>query len=168
MPRTTTRPALRAVPTIVRRAIRARLEAAPGFQELAADQQRGLVADIATLTAFSDHVAAVDFPSFVGGLLKGVFDAIAGTSIRQMEAYAALVQAVAKSVDRFVTDPAQRSELAGALGDMFELCPDGTLALRGRCPKRRAPRGRAAGVTRPGLVPARPSPRTAARRARRR
>lgn len=54
--------------------------------------------------AYTDLVAKVDFPSFVSGLIHGVFDAIVSSSIRQMEAYAELVKNVAKSVDQYMKD----------------------------------------------------------------
>lgn len=48
--------------------------------------------------ALSDEI---DFPSFVAGLVHGTFDAIVDATIRQMEAFANLVSAVAKDVERF-------------------------------------------------------------------
>ena len=55
-------------------------------------------------TAFDALVNAVDFPDFVGELIHGVFNAIVGASIAQMEAYAALVSSVAASVEAFAAD----------------------------------------------------------------
>jgi hypothetical protein len=49
-------------------------------------------------------VREVDFPAFVRDLIHGTFDAIVDASIRQMEAYAELVAALARSVDRFVEE----------------------------------------------------------------
>ena len=46
----------------------------------------------------------IDFKDFVAGLVHGTFDAIVDASIRQMESYADLVSAVAKSVDQFTED----------------------------------------------------------------
>lgn len=51
--------------------------------------------------ALSDEI---DFPAFVANLLHGTFDAIVDASIRQMEAFAELVSAVAKDVDRFTSE----------------------------------------------------------------
>src|SRR5258708_9302709 len=48
--------------------------------------------------ALSDEI---DFPAFVAGLVHGTFDAIVDATIRQMEAFADLVSAVAKDVDQF-------------------------------------------------------------------
>jgi len=48
--------------------------------------------------ALSDEI---DFPGFVAGLVHGTFDAIVDSTIRQMEAFADLVGAVAKDVDQF-------------------------------------------------------------------
>jgi hypothetical protein len=46
----------------------------------------------------------VDFVDFVAGLVHGTFDAIVDSSIRQMEAYADLVSAVAKTVEQFTEE----------------------------------------------------------------
>lgn len=51
--------------------------------------------------ALSDEI---DFPGFVASLVHGTFDALIDASIRQMEAYADLVSAVAKDVDRFTSE----------------------------------------------------------------
>lgn len=51
--------------------------------------------------ALSDEI---DFPAFVANLVHGTFDAIVDASIRQMEAFAELVSAVAKDVDRFTSE----------------------------------------------------------------
>src|SRR5262245_1054691 len=51
--------------------------------------------------ALSDEI---DFPAFVANLIHGTFDAIVDASIRQMEAFAELVSAVAKDVDRFTSE----------------------------------------------------------------
>jgi hypothetical protein len=47
-------------------------------------------------------VREVDFPAFVRDLIHGTFDAIVDASIQQMEAYAELVAALARSVDSFL------------------------------------------------------------------
>lgn len=49
-------------------------------------------------------VDEVDFPGFVAGLVHGTYDAIVDASIRQMESYAGLVGAVAKTVDQFTAE----------------------------------------------------------------
>jgi hypothetical protein len=54
--------------------------------------------------AFSELVNAVDFPKFVSGLVEGVFTSIVDSSIRQMEAYGKLLEAVVKSVEEFAND----------------------------------------------------------------
>jgi len=51
--------------------------------------------------ALSDEI---DFPAFVAGLVHGTFDAIVDSAIRQMEAFADLVSAVAKDVDQFTRE----------------------------------------------------------------
>lgn len=69
-------------------------------------------------------VNAVDFPSFVGGLIEGVFNAIVQTSIQQMEAYSSMVANVAKSVDAYMQDnvtPEQaQDKLISGQPDLFE------------------------------------------------
>jgi hypothetical protein len=46
----------------------------------------------------------VNFPGFVAGLVHGTFDAIVDASIRQMESYADLLAAVAKTTEQFTDD----------------------------------------------------------------
>ncbi len=53
---------------------------------------------------FGELVKKVDFPKFVSGLIKGVFQAIVESSIEQMRAYGELVANVAKTVDQFAQD----------------------------------------------------------------
>jgi hypothetical protein len=53
---------------------------------------------------FGDLVQKVDFPKFVGGLIKNVFQAIVESSIEQMRAYGELIANVAKTVDQFMQD----------------------------------------------------------------
>jgi hypothetical protein len=64
-------------------------------------------------------IDAVDFPGFVADLINGVFDAIVDASIRQMEAYADLVDSVAKTVDRFIDDNVSDDEARDYLLDTF-------------------------------------------------
>ena len=49
-------------------------------------------------------VDEIDFPAFVAQLVHGTFDAVVDASIRQMESYAGLVAAVAKTVDQFTEE----------------------------------------------------------------
>ena len=49
-------------------------------------------------------VKKVDFPKFVGGLIKNVFQAIVESSIEQMRAYGELIANVSKTVDSFMQD----------------------------------------------------------------
>jgi hypothetical protein len=53
---------------------------------------------------FGALVKKVDFPKFVGGLIKNVFQAIVESSMEQMRAYGELISNVAKTVDQFMTD----------------------------------------------------------------
>lgn len=69
-------------------------------------------------------VATLDFAQFVAGLVEGVFEAIVDASIRQMEAYAELLDQVARSVEQFVEDEASadhaRACLVREFPDLFE------------------------------------------------
>ena len=73
--------------------------------------------------AMDNLVQAVNFPTFVNDLINGVFGAIVDASIQQMEAYAALISAVANSVDEFVAhtiSPAcARCALTASFPDLF-------------------------------------------------
>jgi hypothetical protein len=51
--------------------------------------------------ALSDEI---NFPAFVAALVHGTFDAIVDATIRQMEAFADLVSAVAKDVEQFTSE----------------------------------------------------------------
>ena len=53
---------------------------------------------------FGEMVQKVDFPKFVGGLIKNVFQAIVESSIEQMRAYGELISNVAKTTDQFMRD----------------------------------------------------------------
>ena len=53
---------------------------------------------------FKNLVGTVDFPSFVGGLIQNVFQAIVNASIQQMNAYGQLLKSVAQTVDQFAQD----------------------------------------------------------------
>jgi hypothetical protein len=46
----------------------------------------------------------IDFPKFVASLIHGTFDAMVDSSIRQMQAYADLVAAVAKPLEQFTQE----------------------------------------------------------------
>lgn len=60
---------------------------------------------------FGALVKKVDFPKFVGGLIKNVFQAIVESSIEQMRAYGELIANVAKTVGDFAND-----NISGAAG----------------------------------------------------
>jgi hypothetical protein len=69
--------------------------------------------------AFTDVVSKVNFPSFVGGLIDGVFNAIVTSSIKQMQAYAELVKNVAKSVDQYMKDNVTENQARDYLADRY-------------------------------------------------
>jgi hypothetical protein len=74
---------------------------------------------------FGALVQKVDFPKFVGGLIKNVFQAIVESSIEQMRAYGELIANVAKTVDQFMADNigagAGRDWLAQSYPDTFDV-----------------------------------------------
>ncbi|MGI9507199.1 MAG: hypothetical protein ACR2RE_29510, partial [Geminicoccaceae bacterium] len=80
----------------------------PGGQPLArplaarADLRTAATGRVAAIT--ESTLRAIAFPTFVGDLLKGTFDAIIGATIKQMEAFQALVADVSKSVEEFMRD----------------------------------------------------------------
>ena len=74
---------------------------------------------------FGALVQKVDFPKFVGGLIKNVFQAIVESSIEQMRAYGELIANVAKTVGEFANDnigqAAGRDWLAEKYPDVLEV-----------------------------------------------
>ncbi len=74
---------------------------------------------------FGALVKKVDFPKFVGGLIKNVFQAIVESSIEQMRAYGELIANVSKTVDMFMQDNisagAGRDWLADKYPDAMEV-----------------------------------------------
>jgi hypothetical protein len=70
----------------------------------------------------------VNFPSFVAGLIQGVFNAIVKSSIEQMEAYGRLVEQVAKSLERFrednVTPNQGRDHMVEKFPELFQIGVD--------------------------------------------
>jgi hypothetical protein len=69
----------------------------------------------------------VNFPTFVSGLIQGVFKAIVDSSIQQMEAYGKLVADIAKTLNQFrdenVTPNQGRDHLADQFPDLFAITP---------------------------------------------
>src|SRR5207249_9254800 len=81
-------------------ATKQRLAKAPG--QVGQDFKAGAVEQ--GVQQFGELVKKVDFPKFVGGLIKNVFQAIVESSIEQMRAYGELIANVAKTVDQFMND----------------------------------------------------------------
>jgi hypothetical protein len=63
---------------------------------------------------------AIDFPSFVAGLIQGTFQAIVDASIQQMEAYAELLKNVAVNVDKFMSDNITEESARDYLADQYD------------------------------------------------
>jgi len=82
---------------------------------------------------FGALVQKVDFPKFVGGLIKNVFQAIVESSMQQMRAYGELIANVAKTVDQFMQDNigpgAGRDYLAGRFPDDLAVDLSSTSAM---------------------------------------
>ncbi|PSJ40838.1 hypothetical protein [Allosphingosinicella deserti] len=67
----------------------------------------------------------VKFPTFVSGLIQGVFQSITDSSIQQMEAYQKMVAAVATSLKQFMDDNVSenqgRDHMVEQFPDLFEI-----------------------------------------------
>jgi hypothetical protein len=78
---------------------------------------------------FGALVKKVDFPAFVSGLVKGVFQAVVDASIQQMQAFGELLAASAKSVDQFandhISDAQARDHLANRYPSKFSIDTSG-------------------------------------------
>lgn len=68
---------------------------------------------------FGALVQKVDFPKFVGGLIKNVFQAIVESTIEQMRAYGELIANVAKTVDQFMADNISQGAGRDYLADKY-------------------------------------------------
>ena len=97
------------------------LEKSPGM--VGQDFKAGAVRE--GVEQFGALVKKVDFPKFVGGLIKNVFQAIVESSMEQMRAYGELIANVAKTVDQFmadnITQGAGRDFLAQSFPDTLEV-----------------------------------------------
>ena len=102
-------------------ATKRQLSQSPGFA--GKDFQAGAVQQ--GVEQFGQMVQKVDFPKFVGGLIKNVFQAIVESSIEQMRAYGELIANVAKTTDQFMRDnigeAAGRDFLADAYPDVLSV-----------------------------------------------
>ncbi len=78
---------------------------APSARYGAIGQSTGLVGD-----TFAAIRKDVDFPAFIGSLVESVFQTIVSSSIQQMEAYSAMVESVAKSVEQYALDEVSDDE----------------------------------------------------------
>lgn len=61
----------------------------------------------------------IDFSTFVANLVHGTFDAIVESSIRQMEAFAGLVSAVAKDVNQFTNENVTPNQVRDWLIELY-------------------------------------------------
>ncbi|QAY75978.1 hypothetical protein [Sphingosinicella sp. BN140058] len=114
-------PAARALDESATEATKRQLAKSPGFA--GKDFEAGAVRQ--GVEQFGEMVQKVDFPKFVGGLIKNVFQAIVESSIEQMRAYGELIANVAKTTDQFMRDnigeAAGRDYLADAYPDVLSV-----------------------------------------------
>lgn len=96
-------------------ATKRQLSQSPGFA--GKDFQAGAVRQ--GVEQFGEMVQKVDFPKFVGGLIKNVFQAIVESSIEQMRAYGELIANVAKTTDQFMRDNIGEAAGRDYLGDAY-------------------------------------------------
>lgn len=77
-----------------------------------------------------DTLRAIAFPTFVADLIRGTFDAITQSSIRNMEAYIMLLNNVSKTVDQFmgdnITDNQARDYLANRYPEHIQIERNGS------------------------------------------
>lgn len=76
-------------------------------------------------TVAGELLNQVKFPTFVSGLIQGVFQSITDSSIKQMEAYQNMISSVAKSLRQFAEDNisanAGRDHMVDQFPDLFEI-----------------------------------------------
>lgn len=141
----------RMTPPAVRPQVRGLLERSAAYRSLPPEKRRQIAHDTVRVASYladpdrlvsrefanpvlspDDLLAAVNFPSFVAGLINGVFGAIVNASIQQMQAYAKLVAHASKSVSDFaadtITDGKARAELFATFPHLF--CRSGNGRLR--------------------------------------
>ena len=93
------------------------LTQSPAFRSLPEDRREQLAYDMVKVAIFiaggetgnntarsAGTLKAIDFPSFVAGLIDGTFSAIVDASLKQMEAYAELLKSAAMSFDQFMDE----------------------------------------------------------------
>jgi hypothetical protein len=101
------------------------LERSSAFQQLSEEKRREIAHDTVKVAAYltapegipantlsgavivvppQGLAAAVDFPTFVAGLVNGVFAAVVDATKQQMDAYAALMKDAAATVETFERD----------------------------------------------------------------
>jgi hypothetical protein len=90
---------------------------------------RGLAAQGVNASTINTGVDAIKqvqnlgFVEFTSGLINGTFDAIIGATVKQMEAYAALVADLAKTLTEFKADNVTEAQISAHLASRY---PDGS------------------------------------------
>ena len=111
-----------------------RLSEKPG--QVGADFKAGAMRE--GTSAFTSLVNQVDFPAFVSGLVRGVFNAVVDASIQQMKAYGEMLAAAVKTLDQFAADHVSEAQARDYVANRFpaavavETPSDGPARLRRR------------------------------------
>ena len=107
--------------------VRYRRELAPVATAQAADFTPAAANQIGRVT--QETLRAIAFPTFVADLINGTFNAIIGSSLRQMEAFTRLLEDVSKTVDQYeadsVNDNMARDWLVERYPDRLQVRRDG-------------------------------------------
>ena len=90
---------------------------APLAQAQANDFKPRAASQIGSVT--QQTLRAIAFPTFVADLIRGTFDAILQTNIRQMEAFSQLLGNVSKTVDQFMADNVSDAQAHGWLAQRY-------------------------------------------------
>lgn len=83
--------------------------------------------------AFKATREAIDFPNYVASLINGVFQAITGSTLHQLERYADLLDNVSASAESFTSSNVSDADVARWAAGKFPFLsrdPDGLLAVR--------------------------------------
>lgn len=90
----------------VRRQVRGVLERSPAFASLRPTQRVRMVDDLTgmVMLAAGGMVEEANFPDFVAELIRGTFEAVVDASVKQMQAYADLLEEAAAALGDFVSE----------------------------------------------------------------
>lgn len=94
----------------IRRRVSNLLQKSDAYRSLPEEERKSISKSMVKITEAlvggqRELAEEVNFPNFVGELIRGVFQAVVEMSIEQMKAYGELVKASADSIDDFRADP---------------------------------------------------------------